>query len=416
MASNKEYKWDYNDPDILEPHTDAKLRIIQKYTERYVDTLNTTPRQDVLRLTIVDGFCGGGIYKTPDTGEIAFGSPIIAREAVEKAEKTINLNRIKPFVVDADYFYIDKKSEAINCLNKVLKDKGFDDDKTKVYQSSFDERVDEIIEFIQKKGRAHRSLFILDQYAYKDVSIVTINKILRELKNSEIVCTINVESFSKYMTDKDDQSRNTLSRYNLPDPFKGKTIEQIKSLGKVESNLFIQSAWVQNLVQEASVPFYRPFFIRSGSGYGNYLLLHFSKHYRASDVMTQIHWAEHDNFINFLGPGLDMFNCLVHESKEQFKGHLFDNNNIKESTRVMTEQIPEIIYQNDHGLTLETFFATTCNFTPAHWGMYQEVIFKLFQEKELEIITSSGGTRQVANTIKTTDIIRPPSNYPIRFL
>ena len=50
------------DPPLIRPHSLAKHRVLQAYLESYVATLTKNPRQDRLRLTLVDGFAGGGRY------------------------------------------------------------------------------------------------------------------------------------------------------------------------------------------------------------------------------------------------------------------------------------------------------------------------------------------------------------------
>ncbi|MEE9338665.1 MAG: three-Cys-motif partner protein TcmP [Methylococcaceae bacterium] len=410
--SKKEYHWDYDNPDIIETHSVSKLEVISYYLEKYIQTLSSSPQQDMLNLTLVDGFCGGGVYLDSETKKRVYGSPVIIHQAVERAEDIINNNKSKPFKVKADYFFIDKEPEAINCLNKVLADHDYKN-SSHVYLDEFENKIDDIITFIKKKGRAHRSIFILDQYGYSDISISVIRKILENLNGSEIIITLNVDSFSRFATDKEDISKRLLERHDLPLILKDRTIEDIKS-NNADWNLFIQTAFCQELVRTTKVPFYTPFFIRSGKGQGNYWLLHFSKHYRARDVMATVHWEKTNSFINYAGAGLDMFNVAGFETKNAFgQGLLFDKQNRQLSIETMHEQLADRIYCNDEGLRLETLFATTCNESPATLDIYKETLFRLLQEKDIDIITESGGTRKVANTISVGDIIKPSLNYQL---
>ena len=55
-----------------------------------------------------------------------------------------------------------------------------------------------IIKFIKQKGTAHRSLFLLDQYGWSDVSFKTIRKIFSELANPEILLTFAVDALINF--------------------------------------------------------------------------------------------------------------------------------------------------------------------------------------------------------------------------
>jgi len=67
MAINH-YDWK-DGPAPIQQHSVAKHRILQSYLRAYFQTLVSSPSQDVLRLTLVDGFSGGGLYYHTDTVE-----------------------------------------------------------------------------------------------------------------------------------------------------------------------------------------------------------------------------------------------------------------------------------------------------------------------------------------------------------
>ena len=76
----KQYNWK-DGPDLIQQHSVAKHRILQAYLAAYFRTLVSSPNQDVLKLTLVDGFAGGGLYVHNDTREPVKGSPFIFLEA-----------------------------------------------------------------------------------------------------------------------------------------------------------------------------------------------------------------------------------------------------------------------------------------------------------------------------------------------
>lgn len=93
----KQYNWT-NGPDLIQQHSVAKHRILEAYLAAYFRTLVSSPNQDVLRLTLVDGFAGGGLYVHNDTREPVKGSPFIFLEATREAEFLINKCAFQPIV------------------------------------------------------------------------------------------------------------------------------------------------------------------------------------------------------------------------------------------------------------------------------------------------------------------------------
>jgi three-Cys-motif partner protein len=58
------HKWvPGEEPPKIRPHSLAKHRVIDAYLRRYVDVLTQNRRIPEFRLTLVDGFSGGGVYR-----------------------------------------------------------------------------------------------------------------------------------------------------------------------------------------------------------------------------------------------------------------------------------------------------------------------------------------------------------------
>ena len=115
-----------NGPSLIEPHSIAKHQVLQTYLSAYFQTLVSSPNQDEFRLTLVDGFAGGGEYRDGATNEILPGSPLIMLNAVREATFELNRERRKPVNLDVSYFFIEKKPETARYLKKTLTDRGYD--------------------------------------------------------------------------------------------------------------------------------------------------------------------------------------------------------------------------------------------------------------------------------------------------
>lgn len=120
------YDWSNRSrPPLLQPHSAAKHEVLEAYLERYVEMLTADPRRDGLRLTIVDGFSGGDMYRHAETGELCAGSPLIFLETVQRMEAAVQAKRREDFRIDAMYYFIDNDASAVSFLISELRKRGY---------------------------------------------------------------------------------------------------------------------------------------------------------------------------------------------------------------------------------------------------------------------------------------------------
>jgi three-Cys-motif partner protein len=390
---------------------------LQSYLSAYFQTLAGGQRRDEFKLTLVDGFAGGGLYYHEDTKELVQGSPFIFLNAASEATYQINRDRTKPVRFDISHFFIEAKRPAYLHLEKVLREAGYGPrigQDIHLCHNQFESEADRIIEFIAKKSpRNGRSIFALDQFGYKDVPTSLIRKILQALPGAEIILTFAVDSFLNYANDR--TFTNLLRHLEIPSTLSGKTFREIKE-SKQDWRLFIQSTLYSSLVQQCGAQHFTPFFIRNTNGHGDYWLIHLSQHFRARDVMTEVHWQNQNYFIHYAGAGLDMFNVLGYDPKhdadhrgQHVLGFEFDAPAREMSINALIAQIPKVIYAHDEGMTYEALYATTCNESPASSEIYQDALERLIAHGIIEIHSSEGGRRRAARQIKPGDrILAPP--------
>jgi len=413
----KPYSWK-NGPDFIQQHSIAKHRILQSYLAAYFQTLVSSPNQDELRLTLVDGFAGGGLYIHSDTRELVKGSPFIFLNATREAEFLINKDRRKPVDLKVDYFFIEADRHAHSHLDKVLRDEGYGDrigNTIQLRQAKFQDQADDIIAFIKRKSPKNgRSIFALDQYGYKEVPTQLIQKIFSYLPSAEVILTFGVDSFLNYAGD-GKLTQSLLDDIGVPDVLQGRTIEEIKNSEK-DWRLFIQSGLYRTLVARCGAKHYTPFFIRNNKGHGDYWLIHLSQHHRARDVMTEVHWDNNNYFIHYGGPGLDMFHMVGYDPDhdaahrgQSMLGFEFDDVARKASVAALNEHIPRRVYANDEGLSFGELFATTCNDSPASADIYRDSVGELLEQKAVEVVSVDGVKRRSAQQIKSSDQIIAPS-------
>ena len=219
----KHYDWK-DGPASLKQHSVAKHDLLRSYLAAYFPTLISSPSQDELRLTIIDGFAGGGLYHHESTGELMVGSPFICLEAASEAEAVVNLARAKKVAFNVDFVFVEQDANAVKFLKTALKQRQYEQRLGKdiwLLHGDFNTHADRIIDNVRKKTpRSGRAIFILDQYGYSQVPMPLLARIFQELPRAEVILTFNVDSFNSYATDKAGKSQ--LEKIGLPNLFHGR--------------------------------------------------------------------------------------------------------------------------------------------------------------------------------------------------
>lgn len=416
--TERHYGWSLDGPPpVIHQHSLAKHEILRAYLTAYIQTLISSPFQDRFRLTLVDGFAGGGLYRHEATGREVLGSPFVMLEAVKEAEFLVNRERQKQVHLDLAYFFIEADTESADVLRRELNVRGYGalfDQSVFLTNARFQDQAAGIVDFVRKRSqRAARAIFLLDQYGYSEVPTGLIRTILASLPGAEIVLTFAVDSFLNYASDSP-VTRKLLDRVGLPELLRGRSIDELKRSDSLW-RLFIQSCLYKDLVGACGATFYTPFFIRSAKGHGDYWLIHLSQHHRARDVMTRIHWEKNNYFIHYGDAGLDMFHMLGYVPKydNAYTGQgefnfCFDDPARQKSVGALKDQIPHLIYAHLDGISFGELFARTCNDSPASAEIYREAVGALLQEKDVEVVSPDGVVRRSAAQIHDKDQIIPP--------
>jgi three-Cys-motif partner protein len=409
----------------IKQHSLAKHEILRSYLIAYMQTLTSSPRQDLFRLTLVDGFAGGGVYRHATTGNEVLGSPFVMLEAAKEAEFIINQTRQKKIHFDIKYFFVEADKPTAEVLRLQLVERGYgpllENESIYILDGRFNEHADSVVQFIKKRSpKSAKAIFLLDQYGYTDVPVSLLNMLMHGLAGAEVILTFAVDSFINFAGDHPITKRG-LERIGVSDLLHGRSFDEIKRTDK-KWRLFIQSCLYRELVEASGASFYTPFFVRSTNGHGDYWLLHLSQRPRARDVMTRIHWEKNNYFIHYGGAGLNMFQMLgyVPEMDSSYTGQMelgfcFDNPAKDRSVMSLAQQIPHLIYPDPEGMTFGELFSVTCNSTPASAAIYREALGVLLKQNEVEIIGQDGTERRSASRIHDTDQILAPKQQSFVF-
>src|SRR5260221_831371 len=301
--TRKNYVWKIGEelPELA-PHSLAKHRIYRRYIERYIEILTASSGQEELNLTIVDGYSGGGAYRLGR--DIVEGSPLIMLRAVLAAEFKLNTALPKGFKINAHFYFTDTVRDHCAFLVEEIRKSEFSErlDRTVfVRHGDFNELAPNIIDEIQQRQKAHRSLFFLDQNGWSQVSFDTVRRILRELKNPEIFLTFSVDALIDYLSEK----KLDLRAFGVID-FNQDLVRELVRVGEEEQSgwrTVIQNTLYAHIQQATGAPHYSPFFVKASEGHRAYWLLHLSKHHEARNEIGNIHWEEANASIHHGGAG-----------------------------------------------------------------------------------------------------------------
>ena len=87
------YSWSIGGPlPTIEDHSRAKHDVLRAYLVNYLRILAQHPKSEGIRVTLVDGFAGGGQYRSP-TGSVVGGSPLVVLEALQEVADWLERRR-----------------------------------------------------------------------------------------------------------------------------------------------------------------------------------------------------------------------------------------------------------------------------------------------------------------------------------
>lgn len=405
------YDWDIGKPPPpVEAHSEAKHRVLSHYLRRYIEIVAGPIESEGIRLTLVDGFAGGGEYALPD-GNVTPGSPILMMNECDAAAIEQQLKRTKTFTLASEFILIEKRRKSAEYLKQSIKRHGHAgkmETRVRVINDKFENQVDGVINHIKKRGRAHRSFFVLDQYGYNTASLSSVKRIISELENPEILLTFNVDYLIDYIA-------NTPQFLKAVQPV-GLTAAQVNELLYMKDQrggrYFIQQYLLDHIIRETGAPEFTYFYIKSPESHRSYWLLHLSKHYMARNEMAQQHWDLRNHFISHAPSGLRMPgfdpNFDINQGILDFN---FDENADLITKNALVSEIPQVLYKyhkvDDAGIAVSSLFSKYGQYMAGTLQHLGSALVTLRDEKETLILDKNGKIKPRAKNIEWTDRVAP---------
>jgi len=409
-------------PPLLDRHSQTKHSIIEEYVKQYILTLMAPAHIPELRLSIIDGFSGGGCYQTED-GQLADGSPVLIMRAVREARALLNLNRRVPRDINVEYFFVDILQETTsylrNILNAKLGENSIDQtdlQKTQIFTNNFLTLLPSFLQKIKLRKRGERALFVLDQYSYKDIPLPEIAGILSNLKGSEIIMTFNIDNLTTYLSDRA-ANRKPLENIGLDKYIPWEQLKTLKATRRREWRQIIQKHLAYGIKMEARAKFITLFFVKPfGSNSWGYWLIHLSNSYRAHAVMKSLHWEHATEFGHELEPGIFVLGYDTNNDSDYTKQNTFEfsePSSKKACIDGVQEYFGQTIFQLDKPIQLADLFESCVTNSTAAEPHLMEAVCQLHSSKNIIVVSKDGVKKRINKSYNLSDVIEPSKQISI---
>lgn len=412
MSKNKHFKWDSQGRDLpnVEAHTKARHGVTEDYLKDWIITLCGNNRALDRKVTIIDGFCGGGVYHDEETNSRHIGSPLRAILSIEEGLKAVREEKGKPtFKLDADFIFIDKEAAHLECLKKFI-----DEIAPNLYKQNpgnfrficndFESVSTAIINEIRKRDCA--SMFILDPTGYKDVSMQTIRNII-SLGKSEILFTFMIEYITRFIHQRYDNLSDVHEKVLESEGFFNDL--NLDLLGSLSQQAYIRNEMLRLFRSRGNSKFVFSYALIPSGNQVKYFLVHLASNSPAQRVIKYSAW-QYDNLhihqqYGFGEQGLGFKTPYHYESNL----NLFDikAQNIQSCIDRLVDCIFPLIEFEADGVGFQSLHDATMQYNPATYDHYMKCIDQQRNYGQLEVIRNGKETK--AKNLRSTDIIRRPT-------
>lgn len=404
------FEWHPNEPPPqIEAHSKAKLRVLRSYLRAYFDRLNVNPNRREFKLDLVDGFSGGGLFSEND--DILSGTPLIMLEETAAASERLNRSRINPLQFDCKFYFVDKKEAHTDHLRKVLREREHrvDEERIVVRTGPFENQIDGILGSIHRRQpRSGRAIFLLDQTGFSQVELALVSRIFDELPAAEVILTFAADALVNFLAETPEIAK-AVAPLQLTEP-------QIHHLLQVQGGdggrALVQRALRDHTRVATGALYDTPFFIRPQGSRRALWFLHLSRHPTARDVMIQQHWDLQNTFQHYGPGGFGMLGWDALRDSPTLPLFEFRETDAQQMRNQLLESLPEELFglASEQPVTVDALRHTFANRTAARFSDLDDVILRLFREKEFDILNPGGKIRSRSlKHLDRTDRIAVPS-------
>lgn len=410
-TANSQFIWRPGaEPPTIQSHTDAKLRLLEAYLDRYFDVVCAVPQMDVLRIALADSFAGGGLFR--GDGASRPGSPLVMVEAVKRAEARVNVRRRKPLRIEAKFYFVDSDSNAIDYLRATVGATELPQhlrDSITIQEASSSDALPTIVRQIAEWSPTGRSIFLLDQCGYTDAPNRDVRLIYQSLPRSEVIVTYNFGAIYDYM--------NEGARFLAAMAPLELTADHLQALLKereAQAGRYFAGRLLGRLFKEnVGSKFASRFFLRSEDAGRDMWLVHYSKLPRSRLVMNEAHWAIKNASVTQGEAGLDMLGFRPNWENQIPIDFGFDESDEGRIHNALMADLPCRLTQFDPGSepTVDALLALLADDMAATQAQFTIALKALETERGIEVLTPSGGQKRPSAEIRSGHRIVLPRQY-----
>lgn len=367
----------------IDHHTRTKHLLLESYLQDWVETLTGNCKIGTGQVTLIDGFCGGGIYRDGDS--FWEGSPIRMIRAIEASWQKVKER--KPYQdLDIAYLFVDAQKEHTECLKQQIREAGFgellDTGRCRVVTGDFEDQLEGCLNWVRQRGGY--SFFFLDPFGLADLP--GMSKAILSLGRSEVL--LNHMQHDGLMRPMGwHRSRGSLptflEKYDLVNHYDW--CKEIDALSILKQQALLHDSALR-LYRDLSQPrFAWTFAFMRNPNTVYYYLIHLSNNPTAVSVMRRTLWKHNNLDYQFhygvMGLGYRTLDDLD-QNLQLLDIHQRNSQACQEKLR---EQLDRFVF-NQEALPFRKLFEGTVEQHPATREDCMGVIHQMVLDGDLEII------------------------------
>lgn len=401
-------------PPTLQHHSDAKLRLLEDYLDRYFETVLRKPQMDRLQITLVDAFSGGGEFSLD--GALRPGSPLVLLDAVERATRNANEGRRKKLTVDAQFHFIDSNIDTVAYLTESLEGRDYFDkfpDAIHVHHGSATEKLPRVIQSILDRSALGRSIFFMDQCGYKDVPHEDVRTILAKLPKAEVIVTYAIGHLLGYLSENEAYYAATAPIELGP----GEVSRLMKTHEDKGVRFLTQRLLGEDFQRKVGSDYMSRFFLRSEDSGRDMWFVHYSGHPTSKLVMNESHWSIKNDAVHQGKAGIDMLGFRPNWRDQIDFDFGFGTTDEEALLRAMGEELPPLVatYEPEGAITMDALRHRYANRTAATIQQIDQTVAMLQEAREIEVITPTGQSKQQGALLRPTHRLILPRQGSFKF-
>lgn len=282
----------------LKPHTEVKHIILKKYLNAWLPIITRWNK----RIIYIDGFAGPGEYIGGKPG-----SPIIAIEAVSNHKINFKSEIIMIFIEAEEkrYKFLKGKIAKLKIHPKI---------RLEIYCAKFDEKLTEILNYINEQNRGLAPTFIfIDPFGFTGMPFSLIKRFMKN-KSCEVLITFMYEEINRFIANK--KNWDALTKLFGTDEWK-KTLNG--KLSASERSILLHNIYKKQLEKKASVKYVRSFKMINEQNKIDYFLFFGTNNIKGLQKIKEAMWnVDKDGVFQFSDSTYNPKQPTLLESKPNF--------------------------------------------------------------------------------------------------